>query len=300
MKKIQIKKRSSEEVVCWRVDSEGVCPNTQIETDGNITVVVKVGNETGIQMGSLATVHGLLNPGKTTKMFGGNKPYEKIDIFAIDQSSEFNAEWAIAGEFAIPCVDPDHGVDCFAIAYGEYCYKIINFNTFLSTLSLDNNGEITRDFVREYLRNETTGIIKAYLTGEINRSNIKDCQARMDEISEELKEKINRNLEVKGLSVYNFTVMKLSYDLRHAAIRGIVDDEKMKVTIKKIGNDGKLDDVAVDRARADIALDFYKAEKELEEAKNKKGDVEYVFCSRCGEKNVMGNYCKKCGEKLNK
>lgn len=303
MNKIQIQKRSAEEVACWRVDAEGVCPNTKIETDGGITVVVRVDGKIGIQMKSEATVLSLIEPGKNTKLFGGNKPYDKVEIFAIDQSSEFNAEWGLAGDLAIPCIDKEFGVDAKAVAFGDYFYKIENYNTFINSLPFNKKGEITRDGVREFLRGESSGIIKAYLSGELMGKDIRSCQAKLADYCEDLKENINRKLYTKGVTVYNFVISKLSYEPQHEAKRKALGDAKINVAINHVGNTGKLDDLDVVRKAADIDIDYIRANKApaepIDRAPKAPASAEYVYCSRCGERNVKGtNYCGKCGEKL--
>ena len=302
MNKIQITKKNAKDVACWRVDAKEVTPNTQIETDGKLTVVVRAGEKFGVQFKPVATVYSLLEPGKTTKMFGGNKPYDKIEIYAVDQSSEFNAEWGLAGEQAIPCVDKEFGIDTKAVAFGNYFYKIENYNHFISVLPFDAKGEITREVVREFLRAETSGIIKGYLSAEISGKDLRACQGNLAQYSEELKEKLNRKLYSKGITLYNFVITKLSYEPQHEAKRKMLGDVKMNVVINHVGNKGRLDDLEVDRKQADIDIDYIKALKTPQEEKQAAPQAaarEFVFCSRCGEKNVAtNNYCNRCGEKL--
>ena len=136
---------------------------------------------------------------------------------------------------------------------------------------------------------------------------IRSCQAKLADYCEDLKEKINRKLYTKGVTVYNFVISKLSYEPQHEAKRKALGDAKINVAINHVGNAGKLDDLDVVRKAADIDIDYIKANKapgEPVEPRAPRGPVnsgEYVFCSRCGERNVKGtNYCGKCGEKLNK
>ena len=306
MNTIEIKRRNSEEVACWRVDVQNVTPNTVISAAPGLTLMVTVDGVTKIQMGGSSTVHGLLNPGKKNKLFGGDKPYGKVEIFAVDQASEYSAEWALAGPSAIPCKDPDYNVDCTAIATGEYYYKIANFVNFFNTIPMNDKGEITRDFVREYLRSETLGILKAYVTSKINQYGLEECQANLSTFVEDLVEKINKHLEFKGMSVYNLSIMKLSYDLNHIAARKKIDSAKLDVAKTKIVNDGRLDDVKVDKAHRELDVDYIKAMKghfDDEPRKRRRDDDDdegFVICPRCGEKNAKSNYCKKCGEKLGK
>jgi hypothetical protein len=307
MNTIEIKKRNSEEVACWRVNAENVTPNTLVCVDQGLTAMITIDGVTKIQMGGSSTVHGLLNPGKKNKWFGGDKPYNKVVIYAVDQASEYAAEWGLAGPSAIPCRDEEYNVDCTAIAVGEYYYKIADFVNFFNTIPMDGNEQITRDSIREYLRGETMGIIKSYLSSKLNQLGLPGCQAKLYEFSEDLKEEINRHLRNKGLSVYNFSIAKFSYDLNHNAARKNIDGAKLEVVKKKIVNDGRLDDVTVDKAKRELDVDYIKAMKGKfdEDAPRRRRDDDdddgvFIICPRCGEKNNKSNYCKKCGEKLRK
>ncbi len=83
-----IKKRQNEEVACWLEPVKELTPNTVITLEKGLTALVKVDGVTKILMKEKATVYSLLNPGKTTKTFFGNRPYADSEICVIDQSSE--------------------------------------------------------------------------------------------------------------------------------------------------------------------------------------------------------------------
>jgi len=304
MKTFEIKKRNSEEVACWVIDANGVCPNTVIDNSERVTLIVKVDGVSKITAASSFTTNGLYNPGKNTKLFGGMKPYENIEMIAIDQSSEFFAEWGIAGPDALPFYDVDNGVDCKAIAFGKYYYKVVDFHAFVSTFSFDAKGEISRSNVREYLRTETAGIIKSYLASAIANKDMRVCQSEIAEYCTDIKESINKHLVSKGIEIYNFTFSKLSYDLEHERKRSAIDNARMDVNINKVMNEGKKDDIGVEDAAADVQVKLidavgrangHGAEKINAEAKN---GATAAFCPRCGTKNENARFCKSCGEKL--
>ncbi|NCA92881.1 zinc-ribbon domain-containing protein [bacterium] len=304
--KLEIKKRSSEEIVCWHVEGEEITPNTVLESGAGITLLVKAEGKTKVCMKNSTTVYALFNPGKETKLLGGNKPYGDCQIYAIDQTSEFCAEWGLAGADAIPCTDSEYGVDCTAVAFGKYFYKIDNFYNFTNALSCENSGKITRDDVREFLRAETSGVIKGYLSGELAAKGVKACHASISRYAEELTEEINRKLENKGITVYSFVILQLDYDARYKAQRGAINDTKMFVNLKKTANDGSRDDIEVEALKAsNVVIPVVRAINDVEKNKKLDGNVNtdegFVFCSRCGEKNSKkSNYCQKCGEKLHK
>ncbi len=268
---VEIKKRSSEELACWRVEvSEELTPNTTIDNSANLTLLVKLNGASYFCGKPSFTLYSLEAPGKKTKLIGGNKPYKTAEIIAIDQSSEFSAEWGIAGPNAIPSHDIENDVDCKVVAFGQYFYKIENYYSFFGTLPFDSRGRISRDSIREFLRGETTGIIKSYLATVLAGMDLRDCQSRLTAYNDDIKREINKHLEVKGLTVYNFVIDRLSYDNHHGGIRSAMDEAKMGVKYQKIlnegkkaVNEGKLDDLSV--REAEIKLDIMRQQAEAKD-----------------------------------
>lgn len=299
MSTIEINKRSSEEIACWKLDPMEITPNTTITVQQGVTAVIKINGVTKLLVGGSTLVNTLLNPGKGAKLFGGNKPYESVEIYAVDQSTEFFAEWGLAGNMAIPCYDAENDVHANAVAFGEYRYRIDNFVNFIGSMSFDKNNAITRSEIREFLRATSAGVIKSYLSAALAENSVRECQANVGEVSADIKDAINKALDAKGLTVYDFVILKISYDKDHAAVIGDIDKAKIGVKIKKIENDGRLDDVKVDKAKSEVDIGLILANKGTTPAQAPK-EKEIVFCSRCGHKNEDGNYCAKCGEKLKK
>ena len=294
-----IKKRQNEEVACWLEPVKELTPNTVITLEKWLTALVKVDGVTKILMKEKATVYSLLNPGKTTKTFFGNRPYADSEICVIDQSSEFTAEWGLAGADAIPYTDVELGnVDCKLVAFGTYYYKIQNFVNFRNAIPFGTTGKITRDDIREYLRAETTDIIKTVLTSALGASNLKKCRENISAYTEEILERINKRLDSKGLAVYNFVITKLDYDPAHAHIRSAIDAKKINVVAAGLDNKAEQEYVKTEEMKAkNVVVPIMNAAARA----NNDRDRTTVVCPRCGEENKRGaNYCLKCGEKLTK
>ena len=301
MSTIEINKRSSEEIACWKLDTMEITPNTTINVQQGITAVIKIDGVTKLLSGASKLANSLLNPGKGAKLFGGNKPYESVEIYVVDQSTEFFAEWGLAGNMAVPCYDEENDVHANAVAFGEYHYRIDNFVNFIGTMSFDKNNAITRSEIREFLRATSAGIIKSYLSAALAENSIRECQANVGEISADIKDAINKALDSKGLTVYDFVILKISYDKNHEAVIGKIDNAKIDVRVKKITNDGSLDDVKVAKAASEVDIGIINAlNNKPQQPTVVKSETKIVYCSRCGEKNEGGNYCSKCGQKLNK
>ncbi len=296
---IVVKRRAGEGVACWLVPCEGLAPNTVLRPESGVTLLVTCDGTSRIGKAG-KTVFSLFNPGKNSKLIGGFKPYEKSEIFAIDQSSQFNAEWGLGGEMAIPCIDREIGVDCKAVAFGNYYYKIEDSLSFRHALELDSRGVITRDAIREFLRSETTGIIRSYLMPLIGG---KDWRAwPLDHIGlvGDLKKQINKQLDSKGLEVTNFTISKLSYDPKHQEVRERVGAAKVELYIKQIENTGRQDDANTDGTYVDrVVVPILNAQNGVGSGKQETPAPKTVRCPRCHTENPReALYCSRCGEKL--
>lgn len=311
---IEIKKRTSEEITCWKVDAAELTPNTVIAVDQGITAVVKIDGQSKLLIGRSSTAHGLLNPGKTTKLIGGNKPYERAEIYAVDHSSEFKAEWGLGGPNAIPTIDPDYNVNASAVVFGEYYYKIESYINFVNAFTFDEEGAITRNDIREYLRNEIAGIAKTFFTAKLGQFGMRACQAKLSDFAEDLKENVNKHLLAKGITVYNFTVLKFSYDPKHLADIAKLDGKRMTNAAQDLDNANQMGQLNVVSAAADIqnkanlsmghAIGMANGHLKPDGAssypakKAKQPAEKVVFCAKCGKKNTDAKFCSGCGAQL--
>ena len=261
---------------------------------------------------SSIVANSLINPGKTTKLFGGKKPYTSCEIFAVDISTEFKSEWGIAGPSAIPCYDAELEVDAKAVCFGEYFYNVDDFFAFVKSLPMGDKTEISRDDVREYFRSQTTGVAKSALMSKLAGRDIKECQAKLAAISDDIKEELNRHFDSKGITIHSFIVSNLDFEPAHKINREKLKEAKIGVKIKGVENEGRRDDISVDKAQSEVDIAYIRAEKGTDVQmhnnnngcgcdNNTKSSGKKVICPRCGEANdEKVNYCYKCGDKLHK
>ena len=306
MEKLVIKKRVSEEMACWKVPCEGIYPNTVVEADPGLTILVNVDGQNKLTTKRSFTVHSLLNPGQNTKFIGGKKPYARCEIFAIDISTEFKSEWGLAGPTALPCYDSEFGVEAKAVCFGEYFYNIDDFFSFVRWLPMGDREQISRDDVREYLRSQTAGIAQSHLNAVLANRDIKVCQSKLGEIAEAIRGELNKKFDSKGLTVHSFIVSNLEYEPAHKANREILKAAKVNVKLKEIVNEGRRDDISVEKDQSEVDIAYINAynnvhsEKEKKESKAEDAAAK-IYCPRCGEANNANvNYCFKCGEALRK
>lgn len=297
MEKLVIKKKNN--IACWKVAAEEVCPNTVIELDDGITLLVKLGQERNVCGKTGITVFSLFNFGKKNKVLGGKKPYDNCEIYAIDTSTDFNSEWGLAGGKALNCKDPEFDVDAKAIARGTYQYHIKDYFAFAGCFSFDEKTDITRENVRDYFRTETENIVSPYLAPKVAMG-VENATAHIGEYSDEIKYRLNRHLAQKGVEVVSFGIDAIDYEPAHKVHRENLKNAKIGVTIKGVINDGRRDDISVDKEASEIDIGIIKAMNGASD-EGTKGSAKKIYCSRCGEANDAAvNYCSRCGEKLHK
>ena len=300
MEKLTVKKRDN--IVCWKVDAEGACPNTLIDIDAGITLLIKADGKSNVCAKSGITLHSLFNPGKTSKLFGGKKAYGSCDIYAVNTTSDFKCEWALAAGKAMNCKDPEFDCEAKAIARGTYMHRIKDYFRFVSNFSFEARVDITRENAREYFRTEAENVISPYLAPKVMANGVEGVQSHIGEYTEDIKYHLNRHLAERGVEVISFAVDAIDYEPAHKIHREELKKAKIGVTIKGVVNDGRRDDISVDKEASEIEIGLIKAMNGGGNAKKSEGDAKpQIICPRCGELNNAGvNYCSRCGEKLGK
>lgn len=287
MEKLIIRKRK--EVACFKVMADAVCPNTEIEIDDGLVLVIRVEGEEKMSAKRSFVMNSLINPGKAAKLFGGKKPYSSCEIYAIDTLTEFNSEWGFGGPTAIPCYDADFEVEAKAVCFGEFTYRIDDYFAFVRALPLDEKDEFSRADVREYFRNITVNVVRPYLVGKLAGKNLPDAQSEIQKYSDSIKDRLNDEFDLKGITVNNFAISRLEYENSHIANREALRNAKIDVKIKGVVNEGKRDDISVNRAENEA------------NAIGSGAQAASVRCPRCGEMNsASANYCTRCSEPLRK
>lgn len=301
-----------DEIVSWRVDTEDVTPNTTLAPGKGIMLLVKVDGVNKTKSGTPITMYGLFHPGKNNKLIGGNKPYEKCEIVAIDQSKEFSAEWGLGGADAISCNDPLLGIPSELVAFGKYYYKIENYYDFVNAFNVEN-GVLTRSKVREVLRDKTSNLFKGVLAPEL-ADGIEKAYARLKDINKRLTKELNNLLNSMGLTVETVMVQRIDFSpefkLIHTEFNYTIIDNRLKA----IRNEGKRDDISVDASFVDsVAVPLidaqngtvnqprqYRADRDSRSDRaDRDGKDDFIYCSKCGAKLHAGDrFCKKCGNRV--
>ena len=319
MSEVKVEKRVRDEIVCWRVSTDGLTPNTVLKPDNGITLIIKA--EGGVQTlmgGKVSTVYGLFNK-NDKKLIGGNKPYpaDSVSISAVDQNSFFDAEWGLAGPNAVKCFDPDFEVDCTAVARGKYKFIIDNYYSFVSSMPMEDDGTISKSVVRDYLRTEASAVILSRIAALAASCNMIQAQTKMLSYADDIKNDLNKRFIANGLTITDFVIDCFDYSPEHKNNRERMKRAKMVSDIKIIENKGASSDADVLKKNVDAVVPYYLAQNpdskmvykpggntfRANDQSSKKSAPEdsVVYCHACGAKNIAGaNFCSKCGEKLSK
>lgn len=302
MEKLIVKKRDG--IVCWKVNTDGAYPNTVIELDRGLSLIIRVGTDSTVCSKSGVSIFSLLTLGKKSKLFGGKKPYDNCEIYAVDTSSDFQCEWALAGGKAMHCKDPEFDVEAKAIARGTFQHRIQDYFKFLSNFSFESRVDVTREDTREFFRNEVTNVASAYLAPKLMEKGVEGTQAHIGSYVEDLRYILNRRLAECGTTVLSLGIDAIEYEPGHMIHREELKRAKIGVTIKGVVNEGRRDDISVDKEASEIDIGLINAMNGNGGGKEKKPGGEAkakILCTRCGEPNNAGaNYCIRCGEKLGK
>ena len=305
MEKLKITRKNG--VALFKVPCDGICPNTVVDTDRGLFLLINAEGQRKTSAKSSFTVHSLLNPGKTTKLIGGKKPYSDCEIIAVDFESDFACQWGLGGPTALNCFDFEFKVDAKASAFGEYDFKIDDIFAFVSNFSLSEKPEITPADVREHFRTQAIGVIQSYLASKVMGRDMRECQSKVGDYANEICENLNDKFKRQGVEIKGLVISKLEYDPAHMAQRERLKEARIQNTINSVQNDGKRDDISVSDAQATVDIRYIDALNGNNGNRSSNGNnsankpEKTVKCPRCGEMNYSGaNYCAKCGEALNK
>lgn len=302
MEKLVIKKR--DEITAWTVDAKEVCPNTLLDISDGLVVFVKIDGESKYTSKGGITVHNLFNPTKKTKFFGGKTPYANCEITAIDTATQFKSEWGFGG---LSCKDKDLGIRAKVNAFGTFSFSIEDYFGFVRSLNLDENKTaVTREEMRDSLRDDCVSIVKSYISAKLAATSLEECQANMASQFKDIRKLLDKELMSRGLVVHGFEG-QFNYTPEHEAKLDAVDDAKLGNIIGGLKNEGRRDDLTVTKDEAGIAIDIINAtrgsnnnRKSGDDSDNKPSEKK-IYCSRCGEANsASSRFCSKCGEKLHK
>ena len=282
-------------IICWKVDCNGAAPNTVLSLEEGIVAFVKLKGESKYTSKSKSTIYSLFKPGKSTKLIGGSKAYEECEIIAVDTETKFDSEWGLGGPTAIPCKDKEIGIRAKAAAFGNFYYTIEDYFGFVKSLKFGDSNQITREAIREELRASCVGVVRSFLTEKLANKTLEECQANINKYCVEIKKLLDKALIARGLSVCDFTIGDLHYAPNHEARLDKVDGARFENVLGKIKNEGRRDDISIEKEESEIDIGIINA------LKGNPKTVTKTPCPRCKELNEnTAGYCSKCGEKLQK
>lgn len=274
--KLSIEKKSGN-IVFWSVDAKGLTYNSELSVGEDITLLIIYEGKNYITMSGKKTVGGIINPDKSTKVFGG---MSKLDckIYAFDESSSFKGMWGLGN---IAFKDPKTQVEYNAKANGSYDFRIVSLEDFTAYMKVKTEAVLTEDNIKVKIRDEIHGIIRSYLIASLNAKGMSLTRGDT-KIGEAIKDSFNKSLKNSGIKLVGARMDFLGSSSEDAETEKRINDARIEVAITKIGNEAA-------RESAEIAAI----------GGEKTGDNSKVICSKCREENERAAiYCRKCGERL--
>lgn len=332
-----IKYNGAPNIMAWKYPSEQLGTWTQVvvnETqevafvkEGKILDILGPGRHT-LSTENIPILSKLINI-----PFGGKSPFT-AEIWYINKVYALDIKWGTAP--AIQLQDPKYHVFIPVSAFGQFGIQVDDSKMFLSKLvgTLPSfEHEVLIKYFRGLLISEVKDVISTYLIKK--GISILEINAYISEISEELKSKIEPELNEYGIKLVNFYVISIEASEEDSAVRKLKEALSRKAEMDIVGYDyntersfntlenaAKNEGTSANIMGAGIGLGMGigvggKIGQQMGHASEKmnvanSGKETKIKCSKCGAEidenikfcpecgNKIGNFCEKCGAKVKK
>lgn len=282
MKILEIEKPNAN-IVCWKVDTDGIAYNTELRIAQGLTLLINLEGTEKVAMSGKKTLGSILNPDKAKKLFGGKSECD-CSIIAMNEEAEYSAPWGIGLENV---ADVKTHILQKVQANGSYYFKIYSMQNFLSAMNVQSKEVLSQDDVKLMLREKTHEIVKSNISKLLAKKNVLDAQADISALSSSIIEILNTNLAGCGVKFSKFIINKLGLAQEEQEIIQRINEAQVITTIAKVKNQAIEDELAI------------KAKYQYSAAALHQDDSKVVICTKCKTENAAGAiYCSRCGEKL--
>ncbi len=144
--------------------------------------------------------------------FGGKTPFS-AEIYFLNVTTKMDIYWGTSDPISI--VDPKYFVKLRVRAFGQMGLKVIDGALFFEELigGMDKNDAVKYDKVKEFYRGLVVLKIKSVIAETIINEKISalDISARLEDISEKSKNRLEGEFERYGLRIVNFYVDSINF-----------------------------------------------------------------------------------------
>lgn len=144
--------------------------------------------------------------------YGGKAPFT-AEIYYINTTSKLELFWGTKD--AIQIVDPKYGVRLRIRAFGQFGIRICDYPVFLKELigTLGPYKVCNKNMIQDFFKGHLVTKLKTIIASEIINKNISalDITAKLDELSEAAKNRVNSEFEKYGISIVNFYIESVNF-----------------------------------------------------------------------------------------
>ena len=144
--------------------------------------------------------------------FGGKTPFS-AEIYFLNVTTKLDIYWGTSDPIAL--VDPKYFVKLRVRAFGQMGLKVVDGVLFFEELigGMDKNDAVKYDKVKEFYRGLVVLKTKSVIAETIINEKISalDISARLEDISEKSKRKLESEFEKYGLKIVNFYVDSVNF-----------------------------------------------------------------------------------------
>lgn len=145
-----------------------------------------------------------------SSIFGGNNPFQ-CEVFFVNKVSVLDIPWGT--DAPITLEDPKYNILVNIKSYGKLGIRVLDTRKFILKI-VGNLNDYSIDSIKQVTKGMVKLVIKDTIAKSIieNQWSILELPAKLSELSEEMKLKLNVHLEQIGLILENFYVNSVSAD----------------------------------------------------------------------------------------
>lgn len=186
-----------------------------IVKEGQVAIFVKGGQVCDIfypgtytlSTSNLPILNGIVN-----LPFGGRTPFS-AEIYFINTTTKLDIEWGTTDP--IQLIDPKYFVKLRVRAFGQMGVKLKDYSTFFKELigSMNQADVVSYDKLKKFYKGLIVIKVKSIIADAILTRKISalEIATKLEEISEETKQRISEEFDRYGLDVVNFYVQSINF-----------------------------------------------------------------------------------------
>ncbi len=223
--------KNNRDWIIYKYPSEGIVYGSQlIVQEGQIAIFVKGGQVFDLMYPGTYTLESANLPLLSRVVnipFGGRTPFS-AEIYFVNTTTKLDVFWGTSDPISL--IDPKYFVKLRIRAFGQMGLKILDPRVFFTELigGMSMRDSVKYDMVKDFYRGIVVLKVKSIIAETIITEKISalEISAKLEEISEETRVKIESEFEQYGVRVTNFFVKSINFpDEDFEKINSILEDK---------------------------------------------------------------------------